>query len=134
MSHLAALLDAFDGTLWVRQGQNIGRLIGTGVSGEVNFVGIKWLSRDVPFHKQVVTYIAGDSKDAMESFEIIPEPKLSAEEAACYTDRTRSRIYQWNNSGYFGERRNPFFVLPSELDRRLQEIEQRQTKVATGGD
>lgn len=73
---------------------------------------VKWLVTDKPFRNQPF-----ESFFASGATYLHDEPRLNAVLAAQYLGTSRQWIYKLNRDGAFGEVRNPFWVLPSELDR-----------------
>lgn len=92
---------------WVQQEANIGRVEAI----DDRFLRVRWVSRVQPFHEAKMVTVLLDDVDE------IAEPRLGREGAISYSGLSAARLYQLNDRGIFGgEKRTPFWCLPSELD------------------
>lgn len=102
---------------WVEHNGNIGKI----VCVYPWWLLVRWLVTDKPFEKQPF-----ESFFASGAIYLADEPKLTAALAAQYLGTSRQWIYQLNKDGAFGEVRNPFWVLPSELDSINHQDQERE--------
>ena len=78
---------------------------------------VRWLLAKRPFKKAPLETFFSSGAILLAS-----EPRLTAVLAARYLDSSRAWIYELNNKGAFGGvKREPFWVVPSELDCLLNE-------------
>lgn len=109
--------DVLPGT-WVRHEANVGLVQPYVVGQHKQFVPVKWL----PAEESAGTSFAQSEAVLADvvSLEPISEPQLGRVEAAAYAGMTPTNLYRAKRDGWFGgPARQPFYALPSEIDKYL---------------